>query len=127
MERVQLIEAEWGLRISNYLLWHFYRKHGIKFRTGKEVYRAETAQSALVRRRRLVFAKLLATLINRGKPIIYCDETTYNTWQLKAKSWSLNKNALVHARNNKRMGKTVYGAIGHCLNNPVFKLGRTTN
>jgi len=30
--------------------------------------------------KRQVFAKLLATLIDANKPLIYVDETTFNTW-----------------------------------------------
>ena len=38
--------------------------------------------------KRGVFAKLLASLVFANKPLIYVDETTFNTWMLKKKSWS---------------------------------------
>jgi len=46
---------------------------------------------------------------------------------MKAKSWSKRDQPLYHARNSKRITTTVYGAIGHCLTRPVFRLGRSTN
>ena len=45
----------------------------------------------------------------------------------KAKSWSSKKNPVLHPFNNKRYGITVYGAIGQCMRQPVFKLGVSTN
>ena len=84
-------------------------------------------RSAEVKRLREVFAKLIANLIELRRPIIYADETTYNTWQRKAKSWSTRESPNIHARNNKRRSVTVYGAIGSCLAYPVFTLGGTTN
>ena len=46
---------------------------------------------------------------------------------MKAKSWSSREKPNVHARNNKRWGCTVFGAIGECLAYPVFMLGTRTN
>ena len=80
MERVQLIEKQWHLKISHQTLHKFYRAHGIRYRNGKAVYRSEAAKSVTIMRRRQVFSKLLATLISTHKPIIYCDETTFNSW-----------------------------------------------
>jgi hypothetical protein len=91
------------------------------------VYRQEMARTGELVEKRQVFAKLLATLVDANKPLIYVDETTFNTWQMKAKSWSKRDQPLYHARNSKRITVTVYGAIGHCLQRPVFRLGCSTN
>lgn len=101
--------------------------NGVKYRTGKAVYRSETQRSDEVLRNRKVFAKLIGNLIVLRRPLIYVDETTYNTWQMKAKSWSSSESPNLHARNNKRWNTTVYGAVGECLAYPVFMLGNTTN
>ena len=52
------------------------------------------------------------------------DETTFNTWQLKPKSWALAEHKNLHVRPGPRFSVTVYGAIGHPLNKPVFMLGK---
>ena len=101
--------------------------NGLKYRTGQAVYRKEMSTSDQIKDQRLNFAKLIANLIAKGKPLIYTDETTFHTWMLKAKSWSKKKGSVLHARNNLRMGVTVYGAIGDCLERPVFELGSSTN
>lgn len=62
-----------------------------------------------------------------NRPCIYQDETTFHSWMQKAKSWSRKDSPVYHARNNKRVSTTVYGAIGHCLQHGVFVLGRSTN
>ena len=116
-----------GIRIGRTTLYRFYKANGLRYRNGKAIYRAEATKDMTILRRRRVFSKLLATLVASHKPIIYCDETTFNSWMMKAKSWSYEENAVVHARNNKRVSVTIYGAFGECMNKPVFKLGSTTN
>lgn len=84
-------------------------------------------RSNQIKLERQKFAKIIANLISRRKPLIYVDETTFNSWSIKDKSWSISKEQVLHARNNKRLSTTVYGAIGDCLKKPVFKLGQSTN
>lgn len=127
VERVKLLEAKFSVKISPDTLWRFYRDNDIKSRTGMAVYRQEISNTVELRRKRLVFAKLIANLIAEHKPIIYQDETTFHSWLLKAKSWANKESPNLHARNNKRLGVTVFGAIGACLSRPVFKLGTSTN
>ena len=88
VERTKLIEMQWNLKISNHTLWQFYLQNNIRLRTGMAVYRQEMRRTAEIVEKRNVFAKLLASLVAANKPIIYVDETTFNTWMLKAKSWS---------------------------------------
>lgn len=127
LERAQLVRNTWELDISHQTLWLFYRQNNVKFKTGISVYRKERTRSAEIRGKRIVFAQLLANLIRQGSPIIYTDETTYTTWMLKAKSWSMEGRPILHARNNLRKAVTVYGAIGNCLDKSVFTLGTSTN
>ena len=46
---------------------------------------------------------------------------------LRAKSWSLKSNPVLHPRVDKRQALTVYGAIGSCLIEPVYMIGKSTN
>lgn len=50
------------------------------YRTGKAVYRSETQRSVEVNKNRRIFARLIGNLIESNRPLIYADETTYNTW-----------------------------------------------
>ena len=75
---------------------------------------------------RYAFARLLAKLIQEKKPIIFMDETTVNTWQIKTKSWSSKTDIVEHKRPSTRIGVTVFGAIGNCLKNPVFRTAKST-
>jgi hypothetical protein len=83
IERTKIIENLWGIQVSNNTLWKFYRQNNIKLRTGKAVYRAEMRRTAEIVNKRKIFAAILATLVHLGRPLIYVDETTFNTWQLK--------------------------------------------
>ena len=75
---------------------------------------------------RVEFAVLLGNFIARDYPIIYVDETTFNSWSTKSKSWCLKGQPNKHQRNNKYHSTTVYGGIGDCLEHPVYLLGTST-
>ena len=56
------------------------------------------------------------------------DETTYSSVSLKPRSWATKEDPVLHAKNNKQMRVTVYGAISPCLENGiVYKLAKSTN
>ena len=60
--------------------------------------------------------------------LIWMDETTYSSVQMKAKSWARKQDPVLHAKNNRQMRVTVFGAIGTCLQNGrVMRLARSTN
>ena len=61
------------------------------------------------------------------KPLIYMDETTFHSWMLRAKSWSKRSQPVLHARVDRRHALTVYGGVGFCLTEPVFRVGASTN
>ena len=127
MERNELLYNAMGLRISHQTLWDFYKANGVKFRTGISVYRSEKTRSKEIRAKRIAFAQLLGNLVRMDKPLIWQDETTYHSWMQKTKSWSLDSHPILHARNNKRLATTVYGAFGNCISKGVFVLGKSTN
>ena len=49
--------------------------------------------------------------------LIWMDETTYSSVQMKAKSWSRKQDPVLHAKNNRQMSVTVFEAISPCLVN----------
>jgi len=112
---------------SHFLLWEFYRANGIAWKTGKAIYRKEKSLEKTLQKERFVFARILAKLIEEKVPLIYMDETTFNTWQMKTKSWSSKSDIVYHHRPSTRLGITVFGAIGNCLKKPMFMTARSTN
>ena len=74
------------------------------------------------------YAVQLASLIEEGSDIIYVDETTFNT-HLRAKRTYMYPECPVNIEiSNRRLsGVTLFGAIGSCLQKPVFMTGRSTN
>ena len=58
---------------------------------------------------------------------MYIDETTVNTFMRPSRVWSYADRPVDHVLPSKRLGLTIYGAIGHCLRGPVFMTGGTTN
>lgn len=77
---------------------------------------------------RKVFAQLIGNIVASGAPVIYMDETTFTAWMLKSKSWSSREKPVYHARNDKKFGTTVFGALGRCLKNGfVYQRAKSTN
>ena len=78
---------------------------------------------------RAAFSRLVANLMN-SKPhqLIWMDETTYSSVQMKAKSWSRKHPLVLHPKNNRQMRVTVFGAISPCLQSGrVMRLAKSTN
>ena len=87
-ERVLILRQTYNLDISHDTLWRFYRDRKVTHVTGKATYRRYINQKDNIDDKRKAFAKLLGNLIRAKKPIIYVDETTFNSWSLKKKSWA---------------------------------------
>ena len=78
---------------------------------------------------RVAFSRLIANLMTvKPHTLIWMDETTYSSVQMKAKSWATKQNPVLHAKNNRQMRVTVFGAISPCLvNGRVMRLAKSTN
>jgi len=91
-----------------------YKKHGISYRaTGYMHYNG----FKVTEQERLEYAQMLKRVIDSEKPVIYVDESSFNTWnRINSKTWAPKHNVINMPINNTR-GKsvTVYGAIGTCL------------
>ena len=57
-------------------------------------------------------------------PLIYVDESGFNSWMHKHKSWSLPDKLNNHLVNSARHSVSVFGAIGNCLRKPVYHLDK---
>ena len=74
-----------------------------------------------------MYAKKLKEKIASNRTIVYIDETTFNSTLRQSRVWQYYKKPVPFAV-GKRIGSiTLYGAIGHCLKEPVFMLGKSTN
>ena len=78
---------------------------------------------------RAAFSRLVSNLtLTKPHQLIWMDETTYSSIQMKAKSWASKQNPVLHAKNNRQMRVTVFGAISPCLENGrVMRLAKSTN
>ena len=73
------------------------------------------------------FARQLTALVDSGQPVIFLDETSFNSWAHYSKVWQSVLRPVEVVINPKRAAITVYGAIGHGLQSPVFTTGVSTN
>ena len=76
---------------------------------------------------RSAFSILMAHIVTNSKRLCYMDETTFNSQIIKKKSWALKGCPNQHEMTQFRYSVTVFGAIGNCLQKPVYYLAPTTN
>ena len=71
----------------------------------------------------------LATILRRGDPVIYFDETSLNAWTKRKKVWAPKDNPMELALHWKRFkGVTLSGCIGHVIKGKAFfKTSKSTN
>ena len=70
----------------------------------------------------------LANIIANNHPIVYVDESSFGAWsERQEKAWCLKDQPVEVHINNHLYFRTIYGAIGECLNKPVFMKGKSTN
>ena len=88
-ERIELIRRVWGDRVKccGWTLRRFYNANGIKFRTAKKNYMIAIARRPQLIPVRKEFAQLLGNIIEKELPLIYVDETTFNTQTCQRRSW----------------------------------------
>ena len=125
LQRVQIIEQTYHVSITQQMLGLFYRSRNVRHRNCNEVYRQGLSNNYVEQRKD--FAQLLGNIVAKQKPLIYMDESAFTTWMMQKSSWSLPDKPNYHVRNNKRHAVTVFGAIGNCLSEPVYMLGKSTN
>ena len=76
---------------------------------------------------RSAFSILMAHIVTNSKRLCYMDETTFNSQIIKKRSWALKGCPNKHEMTQFRYSVTVFGAIGNCLQKPVYYLAPTTN
>ena len=110
------------------MLGTIYKRLGIRNRRPDQVYIKSRADQLTLKSKRRSFAKKLKEHIDKGHAIIFADETTVDNHIRTAKCWSYANKPIKQILEKKRYGGvTIFGAIGYCLNKPVFTLGKSTN
>jgi len=70
----------------------------------------------------------LAKRIERGDNILYMDESSCNLWMRGRYTWTSREKPVKMQINQFRgAGVTIYGAIGTCLDSPLFMKSASTN
>jgi hypothetical protein len=74
------------------------------------------------------FALEISPLIASEKAVVYFDESSFNMWMRKNKTW-MRPDDPVPVILNKNRGEnvTIYGAIGCCLSKALFMQTKVTN
>ena len=60
---------------------------GIKYSRPQIVFTSYIKKRDVIDNQRKEFSKILSKILNANEPIIYVDETTFNTWTRRAKTW----------------------------------------
>lgn len=108
-------------------LRRIYLRNGVKFRNVKTVKLVAAENKDSLEEQRFLFAVTLANLLREGKHITYLDETTFKSWSTQKKDWSHADIPVTHYMNTRYFGATLYGAIGHALEKPVFLIKEKGN
>ena len=108
-------------------LRRIYLRNGIKFRSVKTVKLVAAENKDSLEEQRFLLAVNLTNLMKEGKHIVYLDETTFKAWSTQKKDWSYADTPVHHYINTRYFGATLYGAIGHALEYPVFSIEERGN
>ena len=127
-KRVLMIKQRWNVEISASTLRLFYKSKGIRYGSTQIVYRNALKNRASRDEHRESFAVFLANIIANKHPVVYVDESSFGSQEDRLRKAWCNENEPVEVHiNNKMLFRTMYGAIGECLNKPVFMKGKSTN
>ena len=69
-------------------LYRFYAHHKIKYRAAKTIYNATCVHRGALDEARMEFAIFIGNAIKLTKPLVYMDESSFNTWSTKMQSWA---------------------------------------
>ena len=105
-----------------------YLDRHITYRFTSKSWKVSEEEEVVLNQERKVYAEILHGIKEEGKPLIYFDETSFDNWDVKTRSWAHKSQALPQLINPVRFkGITVYGACGNILEKPLFMTGKSTN
>jgi hypothetical protein len=124
-QRCLQLSLDLEVNIHPNTLRDFYVKHNIRNRVVGFTY-----QQALNRSKApiMAFSLHLARLVQQKKSLVYFDESSFHMWMRNSKTWTPPDYSVKWAYPKFRgTGITIFGAIGTCLEKPVFMKASTTN
>ena len=125
-QRVAKIMQDYGLQVSVQALFQFYKRHKVKFYASSTAYHAAFHKKHVEQRKQ--FAVQLAQLMHEKVPIVYFNESGFNSWLRPTHTWGTKAEPIKLVINERRVGSiTVYGAISPFLRHFVYMLGTSTN
>ena len=108
----------------------FYRRNGVHWRATGRKFMPSGGNLELLEALRMEFAQDLAEHIVHGRPVIYFDETTLNSWCAIRRAWFFKGQKFVVPLNSDRgRNFTIFGAVGACLvhRHSYFEVHDSTN
>ena len=126
-ERVELIARMWDIRTTGKTLAKFYRENDIRFKSTKQAYKRAIENRDELEEERREFAVTLGNVLHQNRPIIYLDESSFINQAILPRSWAGAGRHQQYPIDSERFSTTVFGAIGNCLVEPVYKCYETTN
>lgn len=125
-DRCIKLRSEKHIDISIPALFYFYKKNGIKNYKSTTTYGPGCSPQRTELRDR--FALKLAQMVSSGQTVVYMDESSFNAWLRRTKTWFHAKQPVKLVVNSFRgQGITVFGAIGEQMVRPVFMTATGTN
>jgi hypothetical protein len=86
-ERVNVLRDKFNIHISAPTLLSFYKRNGISYTKPEMFYGSELGRELQLKQEREAFALRLGKIIVSGQPLIYIDETSFNSWVKQKKVW----------------------------------------
>ena len=80
LQRSAWLEKKHNIHVSAKRIARMYSVFGVKYKFTKRTLSSARYPPAILEEMRREFAVKLQAMIDDGMPIIYCDETTMNTW-----------------------------------------------
>lgn len=129
--RAALLTKRFRIRILPKTLDRIYRRNKVSYRQAKKETRLSDERELQLMHERNQFAIRLKKLIEQGRGqdgLIYMDETTFQLWEKPKKTWMSSDCQVIAQLNNRKLESvTLFGAIGPCLNEPVYMNASATN
>ena len=125
--RAERHSRQFGIKVTLVQLRAVYKKHQVRFRQPKLTTRLPDWKEAELIPKRILFAEKMLRMRERGRHIIYADESTFLATARPGKTWMAGVRMDVEKNHPQLQSITVYGAVTSSLAKPVFMTSHTTN
>ena len=110
------------------MLWLFYKRNQIKWRTASYAFRGEIVAGDRLVQERKIFCSQVMPLLDADYPTVWMDESSVNGYMQPAKVFSkLGTDMRLPLPSQRHSGLTIFGAVGNCLREPAWQVSLSTN